>query len=148
MYNHADKAHNDIEKNGCHIIHDEGNESRPPMTYSIGIAKTEKRPDIIITGMEKDTAHFLINEYLYRIKDGEVFEAGVFYKEFLEDIDITYKIVDPQFYNSHAPYTKWFYKHDDFTMLHFIWPDIDGTWPWDKTASKDYRWLMPKLYKD
>lgn len=147
MYEHADKAHKDIEKNGCHIIHDDGDETRPPVTYSIGIAKTIQCPDLIVTGMDKDSAHFLINEYIYRIKDGETFSADQFYDEFLEDAKITFKTIDKKFYDSYTPQGKWFYEGDNFTVLHLIWPDLEGEWPWEKKASKAYRFLMPRLYK-
>ncbi len=148
MYEHADKAYKDIEKNGCHIIHDEDDDTRPSVTYSIGMKKSIQCPDVAITGMDKDTAHFLINEYLYRIRDGETFEADKTYDEFLEDALITFKVMDKGYYESVCPHALWFYDNDDFTMLHLIWPDIDGVWPWQKKASKEYRWLMPRLYQD
>ncbi len=146
MYEHADKAHKDIEKNGCHIIHDEGDETRPSVTYSIGIKNSVQRPDIVITGMDKDMAHFLINEYLYRIRDGETFEENKTYDEFLEDALITLKVIDKGYYEDVCPHALWLYDNDDFTMLHLIWPDHGGVFPWEKKASKDYRWLMPRLY--
>lgn len=147
MYEHADKARKDIEKNGCHIIHDDGDDIHPPMTYSIGVTNSIQCPDVVITGMDKDTAHFLINEYIYRIKDGEVFEADKFYDEFLEDAQVTFKTIDKKFYGIHFPQGQWLYDGDDFTMLHLIWPDENGAWPWEKKASKDYRFLMPRFYQ-
>ena len=146
MYEHHEKAHKDIEKNGCHIVYEHGTASFPPLAYSIGIEKTTKFPDLIVTGMDKDTAHFLINEYLYRIKDGEKFEPGKFYEDFLEDAKITFKAIDKKFYKSRFSHALWYYEGDDFTMHHLIWPDHDGVYPWEKKATKEYRALMPPLY--
>ncbi len=142
-----DRILKNIEKNGCHITHVDAVESSPSFTYSIGIEKSTGRPDVIITGMDKDSAHFLINEYNSRIQDGEVFDADGFYDEFLEDVNVTFKVVDPKYYPQYFPLGQSYYKGDDFSALHFIWPDISGAWPWQKKASKDYRRLMPPLYK-
>lgn len=148
MYEHADKAHKDIEKNGCHIIYIPANEAQPSVAYSIGIAKTTKHPDIVVTGLDKDTAHFLINEYNYRIRDGESFDVEQHYDEFLQDAKITFRTIAKEYYESLCPQAQWFYEGDDFTMLHLIWPDENGALPWEKKASKSYRWLMPRLYQN
>ena len=148
MYEHADKANKDIQKNGCHIIHREAEGDQPSFTYSIGIEKASQRPDIVVTGMEKDIAHFLVNEYNSRIIDGEVFEADQFYDDFLEEFQITFKTVDNKYYAKHFPQAQWLYEGDGFRMLHFIWPNLSGEWPWDKGIKKGYRRLMPRLYKE
>ncbi len=146
MYQHADKANKDIQKNGCHIIHTESCEKHPSFTYTIGMERTSKRADVVVTGMEKDTAHFLVNEYNSGIKVGETFEEGQFYDDFLEDVQITFKAIDKAHYETHFTHAQWLYEGSDFRMLHFIWPDMNGLWPWDKKAKKGYRRLMPRLY--
>lgn len=147
--NDFDKARilKNIEKNGCHITHVDAEETSPSFTYSIGIEKSTGHPDVIITGMDKDSAHFLINEYNFRIKDGESFEADKFYDEFLEDAQVTFKTVAPKHYDRYFPLGQWYYEGDNFTALHFIWPDLSGIWPWEKKANKDHRYLIPPLYK-
>lgn len=146
MDEEEEKAHKNIEKNGCHIMHIPANEDYPSITYSLGIEKTSKRPEVLVTGMDKDSAHFLINEYNARLKDGEIFEEGKFYADFLDDFEITFKIVDKKHYDHYFDWTQWYYDGDDFTALHFIWPDVNGAWPWSKKVNKDHRKLMPRLY--
>ncbi len=141
------RIYKNIEKHGCHIIHVPEEEDYPSFTYSIGIEKSTGKPELIITGLDKDTAHFLINEYNARLKEGEVFEPDNFYEEFLEDVKITFKTVDPKHYKDLMGYASWLYQRDDFKALHFIWPSAEGTWPWEKKATKEYRWHMPRLYK-
>tara|TARA_R110001592_G_scaffold3525_33_gene20227 strand:- start:6839 stop:7288 length:450 start_codon:yes stop_codon:yes gene_type:complete len=141
-----DKILANIEKNGCHIFHVDAFLPAPSFTYSLGIEQTAKMPEIIVTGMDKDTAHFLINEYVNRIKDGERFEADGRYDDFLEDFQITFRVVDKKYYDQYFPELLQFHKGNDFNVLHLIWPDIEGEWPWEKKASKEYRQLMPPLY--
>ncbi len=142
-----DKISQNIEKNGCHIIHHDGDQTKPSVTYSVGMKASAQCPDILVTGMEKDMAHFLINEYLYRIRDRENFVADQSYSDFLEDALITFKAIDKGHYHNFCPQAVSFYGDDGFEMLHLIWPDFDGIWPWEKKASKDYRFLMPRLYQ-
>lgn len=142
-----DKIRSDIAKNGCHIVFQDADHDTPSITYTIGIELTSNRPDVILTGFDKDTAHFLVNEYNSRILDGETFEADHFYEEFLEDFHITFKEVDKKHYARYCPVAQDYYQNDDFLMLHFIWPDTDGTLPWQKKATKEYRFLQPRLYK-
>lgn len=141
-----EKALSNIEKNGCHILHITEDEDSPSFTYSIGIQKCTGKPDIIVTGLDRDMSHFLINEYNYRIKDGETFEVDKFYEEFLDGAKITFKEVEKKHYPNYFGWGHWFYKGDYFKVLHLIWPDTNGAWPWEKKASKGYRWHMPPLY--
>lgn len=141
-----EKALKNIEKNGCHILHVVKEDGQPCFTYSIGIQKCAGKPEIIITGLDRDMAHFMINEYNSRIKDGETFEEDGFYEDFLEGFKVTFKAVDKKYYAEYFGWAHWLYEGDDFKVLHLIWPDTNGAWPWEKKASKDYRWHMPPLY--
>ncbi len=142
-----DKIRANIDKNGCHIFHVDETKISPSFTYSVGIEQSVQAPELIVTGMDKDTAHFLINEYVNRTKDGEVFKADEFYDNFLKDFQITFKDVDKKHYAQYFPQTLAFHDgNNTFKALHFIWPDFSGEWPWEKKASKEYRHLMPPLY--
>ncbi len=137
-----------IEKHGCHVTHVFDPEGlTPDFTYSVGIQQCTGQPEVIITGLEKDMAHFMVNEYNSRIKDGERFEADQFYDEFLEGFQVTFKEVDKKHYEEYFVSGLWLYKGNNFRALHMIWPSMDGIWPWEKKASKDYRWFLPRLYK-
>ena len=62
-------------------------EGTPEFTYSIGINKKQKKPDLIILGLDNSLAHSMINNYKDRLLKGEVFEVGKFYSDFLEGFD-------------------------------------------------------------
>ncbi len=137
-----------IRKNGSHIIYIKPMEHSPCFAYSTGIEQITGKPEILITGFDKDTSHFLINEYNARIKDGENFEAGKFYEDFIEDFAVTFKQIDKKHYDEYFSETVTYYGGDKFNALHLIWPDISGVFPWEKKAPKEYRALIPRLYKD
>ncbi len=146
MNEYEEKIMRNIDKHGCHVTHVMADDEGPSFTYSTGIQKCTGQPEIILTGLDKDTSHFLVNEYNARIKDGETFKANETYGDFLEGHDVIFKIFDPKHYPDYLVSSMWLYDGDDFQTLQMIWPDVDGTWPWEKKAEKDYRWLIPRLY--
>jgi len=89
MDEHEQKAIDNIEKFGCHILHVMEEDEYPRFTYSIGIEKTTNKPDLIITGLKREIAHWMINEYQRRVNEGEAFEPTKYYDDFLEGFQVT-----------------------------------------------------------
>lgn len=141
-----ERIHQNIEKYGCHVTHVMEDEDGPSFTYSTGIQKHTGQPEVLVSGLDKDMSHFLVNEYNYRIKDGERFAADKFYDEFLEGFQVTFKDIDQKHYDDYLCCCQWYYDGDYFRALHMIWPSMEGIWPWEKKATKEYRYFLPRLY--
>jgi len=148
MVKGEEKALNDIQEYGCHILHVLEDEDGPRFSYSIGIEQTSDQPEIIITGLKQELAHHMINDYNNRIKDGENFQVNQFYQGFLDDFDVMFKKVEEKFYDQYFGWAKWLYKGKNFNVLQLVYPSTSGVWPWDENASDDYKWFVPKLYTD
>lgn len=88
------KALDDIEKFGCHVINVMEGEESPQFTYSIGINQKQGMPDPIVIGLKHKLAHSIVNNYKDRLLAGESFEIGKFYSDFLGDFDVTFIEVD------------------------------------------------------
>ncbi|MFW0952844.1 DUF4262 domain-containing protein [Vibrio parahaemolyticus] len=146
MDQYEEKALKDIEQYGCHILHVMEEGEYPGFSYSIGIEKTSSQPEIIITGLNQEVAHWIVNEYNNRVKAGEIFKPDEYYSGFLEGFDITFKEVSPEYYAEYFGWANWLYKGNNFKVLQFIYPDTSGVWPWDSEASADFKWFLPKLY--
>ena len=146
MDKHEAKALDDIESYGCHIIHVMEDESLPRFSYSIGIEQCTGQPELIVTGLDQELAHWLINEYNRRVKSGETFKPDQFYSGFLDKFDVTFKKVQQQFYPTYFGWAHWLYKGDSFRALQLIYPSTKGMWPWDSNASDDFTWFIPQLY--
>jgi hypothetical protein len=146
MDNGDEKALKDIEEYGCHILHVMEEAEYPRFSYSIGIEKCTELPELIVTGLKQEIAHWMINEYNNRIKDGEVFEPNNFYEGFLDGIEVTFKEVEKKHYREYFGWGRWLYKNYNFKVLQLIYPSTSGVWPWDKDASEDFTWFIPKLY--
>jgi len=129
------KALLDIEKFGCHIIHVLEDETGPRFSYSIGIEKTLHIPELLVTGLAQDTAHWIINEYNTRVRNGESFEPDIMYAGFLDGFDVTFKPVMKKHYDEYFGWATWFYRNEDFRVYQLIWPSTQGIWPWDSNVS-------------
>ncbi len=139
------KALDDIEKHGCHVLHVMEGEGEPRFAYSIGIEKSIGYPEITIQGLKKDLAHSMINNYNRRLREGEVFEPGRYYSDFIEGFDICFIEVDSKHYKEYFGWANWLYDKKEFRVLQLIWPTVDGVWPWDVDSSEYYKWAQPIL---
>ncbi len=148
MDKEEDKVLGDIEEYGCHIIHVMEDGEYPRFSYSIGIEKNTRQPELIITGLKPELAHWMINEYNYRVKVGEVFDSNKYYQGFLADFDVVFKEVEKKHFAEYFGWARWFYKGDGFKVLQLVYPSTSGVWPWDPEAPDDFTWFMPSLYAD
>jgi hypothetical protein len=143
-----EKALKDIGEYGCHILHVMEDGDHPRFSYSIGIEKTSRQPEIIVTGLKQELAHWIINEYNSRIKKGEIFMPDKFYEGFLDGFKVTFKKVQKTYYDEYFGWAKWLYGGDGFSAVQLIYPSTSGAWPWDNNAPEDFIRFVPKLYKN
>jgi len=146
MDQYEEKALKDIEEYGCHVLHVMEEDDYPRFTYSIGIEKTSSQPEVIVTGLKQEIAHWMVNEYNRRVRAGECFEQDKFYSDFLEGFEVTFKEVEKKHYPEYFGWGKWLYKGEDFRVLQLIYPNTSGAWPWQADAPDDFKWFVPKLY--
>ncbi len=146
MNDREEKALKDIEQFGCHILHVMGDDDGPQFSYSIGIQKTSNHPELLITGLKPELSQWIINEYNERIKRGESFQTNVFYKDFLENFEVLFKEVEVKYYDEYFGWGKWFYSGKAFKVFQLVYPNTSGIWPWEKEATNEFTWFIPKLY--
>ena len=139
------KALDDIEEFGCHVIGVMEGEDEPQFSYSIGINQKQNKADLIVVGLKNKLAHPIINNYKNRLLAGESFETGKFYSDFLGNFDVCFIEVDKPHYDDYLGWGLWLNKGNDFKMLQLVWPTTDGVWPWDNDKSDFYKWSQPIL---
>ena len=145
MDEYEQKAIDDIEKYGCHILHVMEEDDLPRFSYSIGIEKTTGKPDLIIIGLKQEIAHWMINEYNNRVKEGEAFLPGEFYEGYLDGFNISFLEVSKEHYKEYFGWGLWYNNGDNFNMLQLVYPSTSGVWPWDEGVSEDFLWFQPLL---
>lgn len=142
------KALSDIEEYGCHILHVLEEDELPGFSYSIGIQKTTGQPELIVTGLRQHLAHWIINEYNTRIRNGEAFLPDNYYDGFIENYPVTFKQVQEKKYAEYLGWARWLYDGNGFNTLQLIYPSKFGLWPWDKEAPKEFTFFIPRLYQE
>jgi len=146
MDRYEEKAINDIEEYGCHILNVLEEGANPCFSYSIGIEHTSRQPELIVTGLKQELAQWMVNEYNLRIRDGEIFKPNERYSGFLDGFEVIFKEVEKEYYRDYFGWGHWFYKGESFRVLQLIYPSTSGVWPWDDNAPEDYTWYLPQLY--
>lgn len=142
---HEQKALDNIEKYGCHVISVMEGDGQPAFTYSVGIEKMQNKPELIIVGLKSQLAHSMVNNYNDRITQGENIEPGRFYQDFLGGFDVCFIEVSKKYYREYFGWDLWLYGGTDFKVLQLIWPTTAGIWPWDEDKSEYYQWAQPIL---
>jgi len=148
MDSSEEKALNNIEKYGCHILHVMEGDDHPNFSYSIGIEKTSQQPEIIVTGIDRDAAHGIINEYNSLVRSGREFSKDTLYDDFLEGYESQFKLVSKAYFKEYFGWASWLYKGDDYRVFQFVFPSKSGMWPWEENAPTEYTWFLPKLYEN
>ena len=92
------RALNNIDEFGCHVMKVMEGENQPAFTYSIGINKKQSKPDLLIVGLDNNLAHSIVNNYKDRLLAGETFIPGKLYADFLGDFDVCFIEVDKSHY--------------------------------------------------
>ena len=139
------KAFENIKDYGCHILNVMEDEHGPSFSYSIGIQQCLGKPELLVHGLNQELAQAMINDYNFRLKEGEEFIPGKYYDDFLEGFKVCFTEVDLKFYDDYFGWGKWLYKGTDFKVLQLIWPTTEGLWPWDEHGSEYYSWSQPIL---
>ena len=135
-----------IEKYGCHITSVFDPEEKDiNFTYTVGIKKSENKPELIIPGLRSELASWIANEYNRRVKEGEKFNTSDLYSDFLEGFDIRFKPVCTKYKEKLMLSCDWLYSGSEFEVLQLIYPTVKGVWPWQPKANKSFKELQPSL---
>ena len=134
-----------IDRFGCHVLHVQEDATGPCFTYSIGIERTARQPDMVVTGLPAETAHWIINEYNKRVAAGEVFQPNQLYGGFLDGFDVLFQPVLEQHYEDYFGWGRWLYNGNNFRVLQLVWPTTSNQWPWQDDAPAPYLEAQPLL---
>jgi len=136
----------DIEQYGCHVMHVLAEGDLPPFSYSVGIQRSSGAPELIVIGLNRPLAHFIVNEYNRRVRTGERFAAGRIASGFLEGFNCQFHPVHSSHHCAYLGWDVWLY-HGEFQVLQLVYPTTAGVWPRDHEADDQFRAQQPLLEK-
>ena len=134
-----------IAKFGCQVMHISEEDDLPPFAYSVGIQKSSSAPEVVVIGLKQPLAHSVVNEYNKRIRNGEKFEIGKNYSNFIEGFEVLVSKVDKSHYREYFGFNRWLYEGDNFDIVQLVYPNTSGIWPWQKESDDWFRSWQPVL---
>lgn len=139
------KTRDHIAEHGCTVIHVLEEGDLPPFTYSIGVMQETGEPEVVVIGLQRELAHFIVNQYNIRVRSGERFLAGGHYAGFLEGFDVCAIEVPPSEYDEYVGQALDYYGGAQFRLLQLVYPTTSGLWPWSEGAPEGFRKWQPVL---
>lgn len=144
MNEYEQKIIRNIEDHNCHVtsVFDD-TEVEPNFTYSVGIPKSADKPEIIILGLDHKLAHSVVNNYCRRVIDGEEFEVGEYYSDFLQGFSVAFYPVSDKYKKQYMLSACWYHGSESFEALQLVYPTTSGVWPWEEGASTSFKTMQP-----
>ena len=140
-----DKCLGDIAEHGLHVLRVLGDEKWPNFVYSVGLYRNFEIPETIIVGLKPDLAHVVLNEIANRARQGERFRLGDTIDGLLDGFSVVLRPVRDALIAAHFGWDLWYYDGQEFPTAQLVWPTTSGIWPWDPSASEDFRACQPLL---
>ncbi len=135
-----------IEKHGLQVNYVLADEDGPAFAYSVGLWHSYKHAEILIFGLEYDTALAIINDIAQWLKDGNpAIETDQPNSNFLEGYDCFFCEVPKSKYEEYVLSCQWLYQGNSFPLFQLIWPSEDGSLPWNETATPSFREMQPVI---
>jgi hypothetical protein len=135
----------DVATHGLHVLRVFGDNEWPTFVYSVGLFHNFHIPEIIILGLEPELAHVTLNEIASRARQGESFQIGDTIEGLLEGFSVVLRPVRHELIEPHFGWDLWFYDGQTFPAAQLVWPTTSGVWPWEPSASDEFRGRQPLL---
>ncbi len=100
----------------------------PTFSFSIGLYRRFKHPEVIVVGLPIELCHSVINTIGTNVEKGGRFEPGELYEGYLEGYSLACEEVERVNYKEYLGTAGWFYQGWDFPTLQMVWPDRSGAY--------------------
>ncbi len=138
----------DVKEYGWHVIKILDTDDTPGWVFSIGLYETFDHPEIVVFGLNDETALYVINAVGEAVRKGQRFEIDGLYSDLIETYSCTFKPVNSVWYHDFLGYANWFYGGEDYPVLQCIWPDRNQKFPWEPEFNANWVWAQPLLFHE
>ncbi len=117
----------------------------PGFAYTVGLFRRFGHPEVLMSGLDPDVLHDVLNDVGASVRAGARFEAGTTSDDVLEDYPVASRAIAPAAYGTYLRAGVRFHGGAPFPALHCVWPDRGGRFPWDVGGDDWARWAQPAL---
>lgn len=135
----------DIKKHGIHILHVAEGGGLAPFSYSVGMNRSMKVPDLAVIGLKKDIAEAAIRRYRDGLLAKRSFRVGERVGDLFEGSEGELRRIHPSHFREWFGWNVALYGGTSFRMLQLVYPATDGSWPWEPQASAWFKGWQPLL---
>ena len=134
-----------IEKFGLQVIMIKSTDYMPSFSYSIGLWKNYKHPEIICFGLSQDLGHAIINDVAEFIKNGESIQTSKSYLEIFKNGKATFLKVETNNIEGYFKVAISYYGNEKFPAIQLIWTDRNDKFPWEEGFEEEFIYKQPLL---
>lgn len=118
-----------IREHGWYRTHvlEEGQE--PSFSYTTGFWVHTNQPELLMFGMPS-TVHDVFWDLYRDALQGNSLQVGKRSDQVFGNLPAYVFRVAKRHYRDILGWSRWFYAGDEFPCLQLVWPDRDGTFPW------------------
>jgi len=106
-----------------------GDGTLPPFSYTVGLFATFGHPEVVISGLDHELAHAILNDIGEDVARGVQRQAETLYDDLLEGISCLFKTVTAEYYDPYFGRALVFYQGAHFPVLQCVWPDAQQRFP-------------------
>jgi hypothetical protein len=120
-----------------------GGAEAPPFSYTVGLTNFDRHPELVIVGVDHETAAAILDELSRRVQAGERLTASQRLEGLAEtDYPMTLlAVTDPA---SHLVVARRLLG-GELTALQVVWPDPDGHFAWERAHDPRFLVMQPLL---
>ena len=146
---HEDFIREAVDEHGwaVQLIPAGDSQDEPSFAYTAGLWLTHKHPEIIVFGLSLEQMHDVLNLCGDRVKEtGKPLPIDEPISGLIEGQLVKLRQVrEKKSYEDHVAYASWLHDGADFPLLQLVWPDDEGRFPDDETASIAVRSMQPLI---
>lgn len=139
-----------VATHGCHVMAVFPTKEHPgvPWAYSIGIPTTfPGAAEVIIAGLDPDTAHVIINTVVAAMRKGKTFADRQKARGIVKKQPLAFRKVAERYYDDYVGQGQIYHQSDsNWPLLQIIWPDTQGRFPWQEGFEERFRAQQPLLF--
>ncbi len=144
--NNADAALRDlVERHGWAVVKIAEDDRGPGFAYTVGLARNYGHPEVLMSGLDLDLLHDILNDIGAQVRDGARFAPGDRSDDVLEGYSVAFRAIAAEAIPTYLGAAQRFYGDTPFAALHCLWPDRDGRFPWDAGVTEWARRAQPAL---
>jgi hypothetical protein len=134
----------DIVALGAHIAHVPASDDWPEYSYTAGLTTTFGHPELILFGLEPESAEALLDALIDEIDEGRRFLVGSEHEGLLRNYPLRIHGVPSAMMETILPRALWA-SGGVATAVQLVWPDKQGRWPWQDDVREGFAELQPVL---